>query len=79
MTKVIIIQGGSLESYYEQTLNYLHQKYHTYPSKLLDLYVDPDIMAEVSMYERLAHDTASSAPPQLMADGRPLPKGKIVL
>ena len=74
MTKVIIIQGGSLDSYYEQTLNYLHQKYHQYPSNLLDLYVDPDVMAEVGMYERLARDTAAEAPIDTS-----LPPGKIVL
>jgi len=74
MTKVIIIQGGSLDSYYEQTLNYLHQKYHTYPSNLLDLYTDPNQMAENTMYERLASETAANA------DINPnLPPGKIVL
>ncbi len=74
MTKVIIIQGGSLDSYYEQTLNYLHQKYHTYPSNLLDLYIDPNQMAENTMYERLASETASHA----IVDTN-LPPGKIVL
>ncbi len=74
MTKVIIIQGGSLDSYYEQTLNYLHQKYHTYPSNLLDLYIDPNQMAENGMYERLARDTAASASVDIS-----LPPGKIVL
>jgi hypothetical protein len=34
MAKVIIIQGGSLESYYEQTMDYLHNKYHNQPSDL---------------------------------------------
>jgi hypothetical protein len=61
MTKVIIIQGGSLDSYYEKTLNYLHEKYHTYPSNLLDLHIDPDVMARDGMYERLAKDTANAA------------------
>jgi len=74
MTKVIIIQGGSLDSYFEQTINHLHQKYHTYPSKLLDLHIDPDVMAEGGMYERLARDTAAEAPIDTS-----LPPGKIVL
>lgn len=29
MTKVIIIQGGSLESYYDLTMDYLFAKYHS--------------------------------------------------
>ncbi len=32
MTKVIIIQGGSLDSYYDMTMDYLLAKYHTHPS-----------------------------------------------
>ncbi len=74
MTKVTITQGGSLESFYEQAIDYLHQKYHTYPSNLKDLHIDPDAMAEIGMYERLAHDTANSAPVDTS-----LPPGKIVL
>lgn len=73
-TKVFVVQGGSLDSYYEQTLKYLHQKYHTYPTNLLDLHIDPDVMAEVGMWERLA---------QLIVDdydfsANPLPDGAIV-
>jgi hypothetical protein len=34
MTKVIIISGGNLDSYYEQVQQYLHAKYHNYPSNL---------------------------------------------
>ena len=72
MTKVIIIQGDSLESYYEQTLYYLHQKYHTYPSNLSNVSVDPEIAAEQSMYERLARDSADTPV------NSNLPPGKIV-
>lgn len=32
MTKVIIIQGGSLENYYNMTMDYLLAKYHSYSS-----------------------------------------------
>jgi hypothetical protein len=33
MSKVIIIQDCDLESYYQQTMNYLHAKYHNqYPT-----------------------------------------------
>lgn len=34
MTKVIIISDGNLDSFYEQTLQYLHDKYHNYPTSL---------------------------------------------
>ena len=34
MTKVIIISGGNLDSYYEQIQEYLYAKYHSYPTKL---------------------------------------------
>ena len=34
MTKVIIISGGTLDSFYAQTMQYLDAKYHTYPSHL---------------------------------------------
>jgi hypothetical protein len=74
MTKVIIIQGGSLDSYYEQTSNYLHKKYHTYPTNLQNLYVPQEQMDTEAMHERLARDTAANA------DINPnLPPGKIVL
>ena len=32
MTKVILISGGNLDSFYEQSLQYLDDKYHNYPS-----------------------------------------------
>jgi hypothetical protein len=35
MTKTIIIPGGSLSSYYEATLDYLHQRYQDYPDNPL--------------------------------------------
>jgi hypothetical protein len=36
MSKVIIIQDCDLESYYQQTMNYLHAKYHNQHSTLQD-------------------------------------------
>jgi hypothetical protein len=60
MTKVII-QGGSLESYYEQTMNYLHAKYHNYPSNLLDLHVCPEERSRQSYYEAQARQIAAEA------------------
>ncbi len=74
MTKVIIIQGGSLESYYEQTMNYLHAKYHNYPSNLLDLHVCPEERSRQSYYEAQARQIAAGA----SADGG-VPLGKMVV
>ncbi|MBC8504983.1 MAG: hypothetical protein ISR58_14310 [Anaerolineales bacterium] len=74
MTQVIIIQGGSLESYYEQTLDYLHAKYHSYPSNLPELSVDPDVECELGYYERLARKIAEEAG----IDGS-IPLGKLVI
>ncbi|MBL6981231.1 MAG: hypothetical protein ISR58_08570 [Anaerolineales bacterium] len=74
MTKVIIIQGGSLESYYEQTLEYLHAKYHTYPS---NLYEQPSLSegsSQMGYYEKLAQNIAAEAD----IDGS-LPLGKLVM
>jgi len=34
MTKVIIIPDEDLDTFYERTMQYLHAKYHTYPSTL---------------------------------------------
>ncbi|MBM3143984.1 MAG: hypothetical protein FJ010_03230 [Chloroflexi bacterium] len=61
MTKVIIIQGGSLESYYEQTMDYLHAKYHIYPSNLLDLPVSPEEESLMGYFEKLASNIAAEA------------------
>ncbi|MBL7164613.1 MAG: hypothetical protein ISS57_18655 [Anaerolineales bacterium] len=74
MTKVIIIQGGSLESYYEQTMDYLHAKYHTYPSNLLDLPISPEDASRMGYYEKLAQNIAAEAD---IDDSVPL--GKLVV
>lgn len=74
MTKVIIIQGGSLESYYEQTMDYLHAKYHTYPSNLLDTYASSEDTSRMGYYEKLARNIADEA--ELDAS---VPLGKLVI
>ncbi len=74
MTKVIIVQGGSLESYYEQTMNYLQNKYHDYRSNLLDLHVCPEERSRQSYYEALASETAAG----VSSDGN-IPLGKMVV
>jgi len=61
MTKVIIIQGGSLESYYEQTMDYLHAKYHTYPYNLLGLANSLEDLSSLEYNEKLAQNIDAEA------------------
>jgi len=74
MTKVIIIQGGSLESYYEQTLDYLHAKYHTYPTNLLNVEVSPEEISLMGYFEKLAQNAAAE-----YAGDSDIPIGKMVI
>ncbi len=74
MTKVIVIQGGSLDSYYEQTMDYLQAKYHTYPFDLFDLHVPPQTESSMGYYEKLARNIVNEAG----VDGIS-PPGKLVI
>jgi len=58
MTKVIIIRGGSLESYYEQTLDYIEGKYHTYPENPNPVTSDPGTQSHLHTTERHAKSIA---------------------
>ena len=51
MTKVIIISGGNLDSYFEQVQQYLHAKYHTYPSSILPLEIGADESLRQKAYD----------------------------
>ncbi len=74
MTKVIIIQGGSLESYYEQTLEYLHAKYHTSHSNLFTSRTSKEDTCRAGYYEKLAQNIAT----QTGIDGN-VPLGKAIV
>ena len=74
MTRVIIIQGGGLESYYEQTMDYLYAKYHNYPSNLPNLPISGEELSEMGYYEKLARKIADEAE----FDGS-IPIGKLVI
>jgi hypothetical protein len=54
MTKVIIISGSSLDSFYEQQLQYLHDKYHNYPTSLSGNPVPKAEAARQSYYDTTA-------------------------
>ncbi len=59
MTKVIIISGGNLDSFYEQTLQYLHDKYHSYPSSLSGSAMSEAEAAELAENEAMAKHSAN--------------------
>lgn len=61
MTKVIVLQSGNLDSYYEQTMDYIYAKYHTYPTNLPEQVIEPKIMREMSYYEKQARQIADEA------------------
>lgn len=60
MTKVFIVPGGGLRSYYEQTMSYLHKKYHNYYSNLPDLHDCPEERSKQSYYEAQARRIAGA-------------------
>ena len=77
MTKVIIIQGGSLESYYEQTMNYLLAKYHNYEPNFLDLHISAEERSRQSYYEAQAREIVAGLEQSGALEGVTL--GKIVV
>lgn len=72
MTSVIIIQGNSLESFYDQTIDYLHAKYHSYPAYAPDIHMDSHTASEMGYHERMAAEIEG-----YQAQG--IPYGKIVV
>jgi len=74
MTSVIIIQGNSLESFYDQSLDYLYTKYHTHPSYSPDVHVDDNMVSEMGYFEQMAQDGVeqNSYP-------KDIPLGKLVI
>jgi len=61
MTKVVIYSNTNLESFYEQTLQYLHEKYHTHPTMLNYGPLTPEEAARISYYDGLGRATAKHA------------------
>ena len=75
MTKVIIISGGNLDSYYEQVQQYLHAKYHTYPSNLIPLNISESERASQGYYDAMARYSAG----QSCGFTNDVPIGKLVV
>jgi len=61
MTQVIIIQGQSLDSFYDQTIEYLEAKYHSYPSPAPDMEIDNRSAHEMQQGECQAAENASNS------------------
>ena len=74
MNKVIIIQGGSLENYYDLTMDYLYAKYHRHPLNHALETSPPDVGQSSGFYEQMALSSASETP----VDGSK-PIGKVVV
>jgi len=70
---VIIISGGSLDSFYEQTLQYLRGKYHSYPSSLLGTPISESEKDDISYRDAMARQSANEA--SIPSD---VPIGKLV-
>lgn len=61
MTKVVIYSNANLESFYEQTLQYLHEKYHSHPTMLDYGPLSAEEAARISYYDGLGRDTVRHA------------------
>ena len=61
MAKVIIYSNSSVDTFYEQTQQYLIDKYHTYPSSLLGIPVSEAEAASISYYDAMGRHVAREA------------------
>lgn len=61
MSKVIIYQGGSLQSFYEERLEYLLSKYHNYLPDPHANSISRGQLAEMSYYNQLREMTPTPA------------------
>jgi len=61
MSKVIIIHDDSLENYYERTMDYLHNKYHNYPSNLPKTPLSAEAQSRQSFNTAMGRNAAANA------------------
>jgi hypothetical protein len=73
MPTVVIVQGGDFESHYNRSLQYLDNKYHSYPSNLNDIPLTEQELCEMAAYEAYARQTCN---PSISAS---TPIGKLVV
>lgn len=55
---MIIIQGNSLDNFYDQTIDYLEAKYHYYPPYIPDLQMDHRTADEMGCHERIGDEVS---------------------
>jgi len=56
MTKIVIYSESSLDGFYDQTLQYLHDKYHTYSTTLTERPISAAEAAHTSYYDAMGRD-----------------------
>ena len=61
MAKVIIYSDSTLDSFYEKTLQYLHDKYHVHPSNLSNQPFSPAEREALSYNDSMGRDLARHA------------------
>ena len=59
MTKVIILSDETLDKYYERTMLNLHEKFHTFPTNLIDPSASEVQAAQISYYDAMAREMAT--------------------
>lgn len=74
MSNLIISPGNSLEAYYDQTLDYLYNQYHSHSPHTLDVYIDDSMLSELSCYERMAQNMSDQS-----SSDSDIPLGKLVI
>lgn len=60
VTKITIHNNSSLDSFYEQTLRYLHEKYHSHPTSIPDIKLTDEEKARQSYYDQYGYGGGSS-------------------
>ena len=61
MTKIIIMPNSNLESFYERTLQELHDRHHSYPTCLSGIPVTEAEQIEISNVDGLGRYVANDA------------------
>ena len=74
MTKVIIYSNTNVDGFYEQTMQYLADKYHSYPTSLSGIPVSEAEAASISYYDAMGRHTARE-----LRNGCNTPIGKLVV
>ena len=61
MTKIVIYSDIGLDGFYEQTKEYLHDKYHTYSTSIVSRPITPAQAARTSYYDAMGRGNGRRA------------------